>query len=231
MKTKGKPLKNIVEKALDKEGDEDLNVLKINENYAKRFDHNKKREHLEKATKKFGEKAIFNQKDEYDDEDSEEDESEDSEANLINSKVMEKFISTMVMLQDDKASKEMLQHKDGIFNEEDFDLKNEKEGKENNENKFTVKEMMMKTENDEENNIYSLNYKPKTKIDTEMNTLKKELLEAAKKDNNLEKMGDDDFLVKKVKTEEETIYDKEIEDKNVEELNLEEIIKVRIVVK
>jgi protein KRI1 len=226
MKNKEKAKKNIVEKALEKDNQEDLNVLKINENYAKRFEHNKKREHLEKATKKFGEKALFNKINDNE-EDSEDDESEDSEAELINPKVMEKFISTMVMLQDEKASKEFLEKKESLFNEDDFQTQKEKQNKENKEGKVTVKEMMLKTEGDDEDNIYSLNYKPKVKVDSEMRALKNELLEAAKRDNELEKMGDDDFLVKKVKTEEENVELNDVGDqKDVEEMNLDELLTV-----
>jgi len=143
---------------------------------------------------------------------------------------MEKFISTMVMLQDEKASKELLDNKDALFNEEDFQTQKEKQIKENKEGKVTVKEMMLKSEGDEDN-FYSLNYKPKVKVDSEMNALKNELLEAAKRDNELEKMGDDDFLVKKVKTEEENMEVEVGDQKDVEEMNLDELITVKIKIK
>ena len=214
-----------MDKALDKPEDEDLNFLKINEKYAKRFEYNKKRETLEKATKKFGENAIFQRNDE---DDSENDVSEDSDAELINPKVMEKFISTMVMLQDDKGAKELLETIDPVFNEEDFEDLNPKESI-RKENKVTVKEMILKSgEDGDENNIYSLNYKPKIKVDNELNKIKKDLLEAAKKDQNLQSQGDEDFLIKKKKSQEEEEEVGQYSQKNVEDLDFDEIINVKI---
>ena len=230
IKRKDKVRKNIMDKAMDKTDEQDLDVLNINEKFAKRFEFNKKREYLEKATKKFGEKAIFDKN--QDEDDSENNESEDSDAELINPKVMEKFISTMIMLQDDKGAQELLKTNDHLFKEEDFDDLKKKEIS-NKEDKLTVKEMLLKSgEDQDENNIYSVNYKPKLIVDTELNKIKSDLIEAAKKDKNLDKQGDEDFLVKKKKNIEEEEQEKEelfeeLKNKNIEDLDLNEIITVK----
>ena len=212
-----------MDKALDKGNDNDLNVFKINENYAKRFEHNKKREFLENTTKKYGEKRIF----EREEDDSENDVSEDSNAELINPRVMEKFISAIVKIQDDKGAKELLETKDFLFNEEDFEYDNDKPVNDKG-TKITVKEMLLKTDNDDEDNIYSINYKPKVKTNSELNNIKNELLEAAKLDKNLETQGDEEFLVKKIKNkdDDEDDEDSQKSQKDIEEMDLDDIINV-----
>ena len=145
---------------------------------------------------------------------------------------MEKFISTMIMLQDDKGAQELLKTNDHLFKEEDFDDLKKKEIS-NKEDKLTVKEMLLKSgEDQDENNIYSVNYKPKLIVDTELNKIKSDLIEAAKKDKNLDKQGDEDFLVKKKKNIEEEEQEKEelfeeLKNKNIEDLDLNEIITVK----
>ena len=62
--------------------------------------------------------------------------------------------------------------------------------------------------------------------------IKSDLIEAAKKDKNLDKQGDEDFLVKKKKNIEEEEQEKEelfdeLKNKNIEDLDLNEIITVK----
>ncbi|EPX74545.1 krr family protein [Schizosaccharomyces octosporus yFS286] len=67
------------------EEEDNVDSLKINENFAKRFEHNKKREERQKLEEKYG-KELANQND-SDDEDESSEESEDSEGELVTPEV------------------------------------------------------------------------------------------------------------------------------------------------
>jgi protein KRI1 len=70
----------------------------INTEFAKRFEHNKRRELLDKAKEKYGEKALLDLGDD-DQEESEEEEEEDDEGELINATVEKKFLETIAMIR------------------------------------------------------------------------------------------------------------------------------------
>ena len=66
--------------------------LKINEDFAKKFEHNKNRELLDKGKKLYGEQALLESDDE------EESEDEDDDGDLINAAVQKKFFETIAMI-------------------------------------------------------------------------------------------------------------------------------------
>jgi protein KRI1 len=108
-------------------------------------------------------------------------ESEDSDAEMINEKVMSKFLDTYIKLKDDISAREFLKNKDPIFTDEDF-IYNAKK-KNDDKIKYTVNDALLnyKEESDEEN-IYSVDYikKDVMKEDAE----KKEILKQLNEDEN-----------------------------------------------
>ena len=67
--------------------------LKINEEFAKKFEHNKRRDILDKAKEKYGEKVLL------DEESQSSQEEEDDEGLLINAAVEKKFLETIAMIR------------------------------------------------------------------------------------------------------------------------------------
>ena len=199
--TKNPTIKNLPEK---KSTYNDDNILKINENYAKKFDEIKKKEAIEKAKQKYG--KDFLNKQESDGNESSEPESEDSEGQLVNDKVLEKFLETIVTLQDDNKVKELVLSDKPIFDDEDFTEKKSKIHK--TEKSFTIKDQLLNFNTDEilpvqENeDIYSVNYKEKkfVKKDFEKEEFIQKALEV---EENPEDDGDfiDDGFLKVKKTD------------------------------
>jgi protein KRI1 len=201
-----------------KSNEEDLNVLKINEDFAKKFQYNKKRQALEKAQMKYGKNLDFEEEDEES-----EDESEDSQGKLINDKVTQKFIDTYIKLKDDNKAKEFLNNKDSVFNDDDFDVKKEKK----EALAYTAKDALLDFKDDDD--VYSINYitKKKEKEDKE----KKEFIAKANEDQDDEEDGDflDDGLLKiKVKETDEYVdavaEGREEENKDLEDYKFEDIV-------
>lgn len=193
---------------------EDENVLKINENYAKKFDEQKRREIIEKAKQKYGQDFFFKDSDEESDQ-----ESEDSAAKLVNDRVLEKFVETIVKLQDDEKVKELVGMDKPIFDEEDFAEANKEKKKK--EKAYTIKDALLnfdagnENENNEnidnvnENDIFSVNYKEKNfkKVDAEKDEFMKVAAQAAKSAESAEGFLDDGFLkVKKTNENEEKLF-------------------------
>jgi protein KRI1 len=200
----------------------DENVLKINENYAKKFDDLKRREAIEKAKQKYGQDFFFK-----DAEEESEQESEDSEAELVNDRVLEKFFETIVQLQDDERVKELVQSDKPIFEEEDFA---EVKGKKKKEKAYTIKDALLNFDASEDNNaikdkeendIFSVNYKEKNlkKVDKEKEEFMKVAAEAEKEADSADDFLDDGFLkVKKTNADEEK-YFQEFENAKKNNLN------------
>ena len=90
-------------------------VLKINKEFASRFEHNKRRELLEKGKEIFGEKAL-----DEDEEDESSSEDEDDDADLINPIFEKKFIETLTRIRNNDPKLKDI--KEDLFKEEDFDL-------------------------------------------------------------------------------------------------------------
>jgi protein KRI1 len=199
---------------------DDLNFLKINEDYAKKFQYMKKRQALEKAQLKYGKDL-----EDLEDVEESEDESEDSQGILINDKVTEKFIETYIKLKDENRAKEFLKNKDPIFNDEDFVVKSEKK----EELEYTAKDALLDYEDNDD--IYSINYvaTKKEKEDKE----KKEFLEKAnEEEDNNDDQGDflDDGLLKiKVKENDEYVdavtEGREEENKQLEDYRFDDLMK------
>lgn len=117
----------------DKKGSkDDINSLKINEDFAKKFEHNKRRELLEKGQDKYGKALIEGEKEE-----SSSEEEEDDEGELINQKVEEKFLQTIAMIRsNDPKMKEV---KEDLFVDEDFE---EDQVKSKTSKKLTYKDQL-----------------------------------------------------------------------------------------
>jgi len=90
--------------------------LKINPEFARRFEHNKRRELLDKAKEKYGERALLGS----DGSSSEsEDEEEDDDGELINANVEKKFLETIAMISSNDPKLKAVEGE--VFKDEDFD--------------------------------------------------------------------------------------------------------------
>lgn len=88
--------------------------MRINEEFAKKFEHNKRRELLDKGQAKYG--TLL---DNDNSESQESSEDEDDDGDLINAKVEKKFLETIAMI---RANDPKLKEAEGeLFNDEDFD--------------------------------------------------------------------------------------------------------------
>ena len=217
------------------ESEDSINKLKINEEFAEKFKHNEKRKKVEKLKSKFGKNFRIKEENESDENDSNESE-EDSDGELDNEIIRDKFINTLLELKDSKESKKLLEEKKPIFTDEDFKEKREKE-KKNDEKIYTIKDNLLNNEeNDDENNIYSINYKPK-KIEedkTEKNAFLKKVNEQFKEENSSnEKDFFDNGLLKKKSVQtnfinisnENNNNSNENNENKIESLTLSEILK------
>ena len=179
-----------------------LNELNINEEYAERFQHNEKRKKEEKLRNKYGVVNVKDKEEEYSGEESPE-ESEDSEGELDNEIVRDKFINTLLELKDENETKKLIENKAPIFTDDDFKKKREKihknESQENDKIQYGIKDALLDNkssseDDNSENNIYSVNYKPK-KIEEDQ-TEKKAFISAANEElqDNSENSENNDFF-------------------------------------
>lgn len=83
-------------------------TLKVNQDFKKKFEHNKRRQLLEQGKLKYGDLL---------EEDEESSESEDSEGALVNPKFEEKFLKVMTAIRE--SDKSIL--KDEVWKDEDFE--------------------------------------------------------------------------------------------------------------
>ena len=95
--------------------------MKINTEFARKFEHNKRRELLEQGREKYGDKALRedNEKGGSDDDESESEEDEDEEADLINPHFEKKFLETLTMIRNNDPKLKDI--KEDLFKDEDFD--------------------------------------------------------------------------------------------------------------
>ena len=214
------------------EDENSLNELNINEEYAERFQHNEKRKKEEKLRNRYGVVNIKNNEEEYSGEESPE-ESEDSEGELDNEIVRDKFINTLLELKDENETKKLMENKAPIFTDDDFKKKREKihknESKENDKIQYGIKDALLDNKSssedeNSENNIYSVNYKPK-KIEEDQ-TEKKAFISAANEDleENSENSENNDFfdnglLIKKKTANNDLLNIDENNEKNDEKEN------------
>lgn len=211
-KINNKKTKDILESEV-----KDDNILHINKDYAEKFDYLKRKEAIEKAKQKYGEDYFFKEEEESDQE------SEDSNAELINDRILEKFVDTIVKLQDDEKVKEFVNTDKPIFEEEDFKVTNKNKSN-TKEKAFTIKDVLLRLENDNEEDknpeedIYSVNYKEKKmkKLDKEKEDFLKMALEADdQNDPENHDFVDDGFLKVKKTNENEEKYFKELESRKL----------------
>jgi protein KRI1 len=73
--------------------------FKINEEFARKFEHNKRRELLDKAKEKYGERALLDIPNQEGEGSGSEDEDEDDDGELINATVEKKFLETIAMIR------------------------------------------------------------------------------------------------------------------------------------
>lgn len=95
---------------------DDSQGFTINQEFAKRFEHNKRRELLEKGRQVYGEKAL---EDNGNEEEQSEEESEDEEAELINPRFESKFLETIAMIRNNDPKLKDI--KDELFQDDDFE--------------------------------------------------------------------------------------------------------------
>jgi protein KRI1 len=186
---------------------------------------------MEKAKEKYGQNYFFKE-----DSEMSESESEDSSADLLNDKVFEKFLDTMVKLQDNDKIKELVDLKNPIFEEDDFE---EKKPKEKEKKAFTIKDALMKFDNNEddeeinknknnnnneneENDLYSVNYKQKNtkKIDKEKEEFINKAKEANEDDDDNDFIDDGFLKVKKTNENEEEFFSTKKENKKFNNLKI-----------
>ena len=182
---------------------DDINKLNINKEFKERFQHNEHRKKIEKMKSKYGKNFPIKEEDNYSNEEEEEDsellESEDSEGELDNEIIRDKFINTLLELKDKKETKKLLEDKKPIFNDEDFKEKRiKKHNEEDKKIEYNINNALMDINDDnleDENNVYSINYKPKSKEDDkkEKNEFIKKANEEIKKVNEKEEEEDDFF--------------------------------------
>ena len=210
--------------------DNSINKLNINEEYAERFQHNEKRKKEEKLRNKYGVNIKKKQEEENRDLGSDPqspEESEDSEGELDNEIVRDKFINTLLELKDENETKKLLENKAPIFTDEDFKNRREKIHKKEEQEKikYGIKDALLENksysedDSNSENNIYSVNYKPK-KIEEDQ-TEKKAFISAANQEDqeNSDNSDNNDFfdnglLLKKKSNTENLFIPEEDKDKN-----------------
>lgn len=154
--------------------------LVINEDFANKFNYEKKRQALEKAQLKFGKNFDIKKLEGDAESSSSEAESEDSEGEMINEKVMSKFLETYIKLKDDNAAKDFLEDKKPVFTDEDFISNRTGRKKSKDKIEFGVNDALLNyKEGEEKEDIYSLEYQAKkiVKIDPEKEEFLKKLQE------------------------------------------------------
>ena len=194
----------------DNSSNEDINKLNINEEFKERFQHNEHRKKVEKLKSKYGKNFPIKEEENYSNEEEEEEnlESEDSEGELDNEIIRDKFINTLLELKDKKETKKLLEDKNPIFTDEDFKEKRIKihTEEEDKKIKYNINNALMEIneeEENDENNVYSIKYKPKKKEDDKKE--KNEFIKKANEEINIEEEesenGDffDNGLLKKKK--------------------------------
>ena len=97
---------------------DDFDKFNINEEFAKRFEHNKRREILQKGQQKYGKLLTGD-----DMESSSSSDDEDSEGELINQTVEKKFIEVLAAIRTNDPKLKQIAEDDCIFKDEDFQEK------------------------------------------------------------------------------------------------------------
>jgi protein KRI1 len=178
----------------------DLNSLKVNKNYAERFERNKRREEIQRAKQKAKELGV--DFDHLDAEQESESESEDSDGELITKKVNTKFLKALAMIKNrDPRLKDSNFH---LFSDSDFETSSEGSGKEKpvyykDLQRQTILEAAQEEEEEPKSKKSKRDKKGETPVE-EQKRLKNEFLSAAK---NWESGSMENLLVPRHKTQEE----------------------------
>lgn len=201
--------------------------LNINAEFARRFEHNKRRELLDKAKEKYGDAAILNS----DEESSEEIEDEDDDGELINAAVEKKFLETIAMIRSNDPK--LKQSEGEVFRDEDF---SEEDDDQNQKGKAVtykdlIREDVLKkakagkedesSSDDEMQNIFMRKKGQKETLREEEDRLKKEFKQAADREDD-----DDDFLKKVGNDSEEDQEDEEDIPEDLEALKVDKVLTV-----
>ena len=103
----------------DSERSDNFDTLKINENFASKYEHNAKRKLLEQGRAKYGDNFDKN----IDESESSSSE-DDSDAELLNPRVEQKFLEVLTAIKNDP--KKLLAMDKPVFEDEDFDMEAKK---------------------------------------------------------------------------------------------------------
>lgn len=197
---------------------EDISNIKIDEEYARRFEHNKRREDLQRY-EELKKKGVIGSPSHSEDDESESESSDDDNANNFNTKSEKEFFDALIKV---KKKDPVLKQKDVKLFESDHsseDESDDEKSKDKEKKSMFLKDVVAKhlieegpdfgDKEDETNEKGISNGGKKTYAD-EQEELKQAFLKAAEKDG----LGDEDFLTLKEKTGEDKV---ESEDEEFEE--------------
>lgn len=197
---------------------EDISNIKIDEEYARRFEHNKRREDLQRY-EELKKKGVIGSPSHSEDDESESESSDDDDVNNFNSKSDKEFFDALIKV---KKKDPVLKQKDVKLFESDHsseDESDDEKSKDKEKKSMFLKDVVAKhlieegpdfgDKEDETNEKGISNGGKKTYAD-EQEELKQAFLKAAEKDG----LGDEDFLTLKEKTGEDKV---ESEDEEFEE--------------
>ena len=193
---------------------DDFDKFNINEEFAKRFEHNKRREILQKGQQKYGKLLTGDNM-----ESSSSSDDEDSEGELINQTVEKKFIEVLAAIRTNDPKLKQIAEDDCIFKDEDFQEKEVKTQKKDKGMtlKDQIRERALKKldkeedessqeSSDSENESVQEKRAPKAesklfeKIGVPLNEQQQKIKEEFKKEAFAgDESSEDDFLVKKKK--------------------------------
>jgi len=197
---------------------EDISNIKIDEEYARRFEHNKRREDLQRY-EELKKKGVIGSPSHSEDDESESESSDDDNVNNFNTKSEKEFFDALIKV---KKKDPVLKQKDVKLFESDHsseDESDDEKSKDKEKKSMFLKDVVAKhlieegpdfgDKEDETNEKGISNGGKKTYAD-EQEELKQAFLKAAEKDG----LGDEDFLTLKEKTGEDKV---ESEDEEFEE--------------
>ena len=183
-----KPSKSSI--LFDDEKSGEVDGFKINEQFAKKFEYNQRRQLLEKGQQKYGDLDSGSESDEV--------EEEDDDGELINTRVEEKFLETIALIRENDPK--IKQVTEDLFKDEDFESDGEAKNKIGK--KLTYKDQIRENvlagnieSSDDENEGQFMKKKAKSgeTIYEEAQRLKKEFKKAANEESDGE-----GFVMKKV---------------------------------
>ncbi len=214
---------------LDSDSDEPEKAqLQVNEDFANRFEHNKRREHLEKAKNKYGAKELAKMMAEQEGVDagsafdsSSESSSSEDDAALVTNQVQRKFIETIARIRTNDPT--LRNQENDLFVDQDFDEEEEADVSKQTK-KITYKDMLKEDDGESEDEDMFRNKKPgKETAADEQARLKREFKAAIS--------GQEDIsLTKKETTQQEMDvedmeYDKFIKQQRSKQLGEKEVLK------